>query len=93
MDNLHGSTTPPARTGGQDKHLGLMNIEELEKLQELLGEAPDGYSYFEIPQLMWLANQPPENLPNPEVFYGQLEVLGLKGFVPIDNWRSVMNHG
>lgn len=93
MGNLHGLTPPPKRVEGPNAHLTLMSMDELDVLAELLGEEPEGDSYFEIPQLMWLANQPPEKLPNAEVFYAQLELLGFRGFVPIDNWRSVMGNG
>lgn len=90
MGNLHGLTPPPARTGGPTRELeDLFTFEEKRKIAELLGEEYEAQEY-EVPQLMWLANQPPENLPVPEVFYSVLDRMGFRAFIPVDNWRSVM---
>jgi hypothetical protein len=81
---------PPPAFSKDDKEIrpaGKVTRKEWERLNVLAG----GDGRLTNRQLGWVANTPVNELPDAKYVYGALGKLGLKMFIPYDNWHMVMD--
>ncbi len=80
-------TPPPKFAEGREvKPNGRVSNEAWDILTDIVG----GDGRLTTQQLAWAANMPVDMMKDPKVVYTALDKLGLRAFIPIDNWHMVM---